>query len=448
MSRTGASQPWISQPVFILALGAGGAGLVLGWAIVRENWLYLAALGGLMVIPVAVRWPVQTSLGIYAFLIPFDSIAVLTEGQTGPTLNRLVGVGAAAILLVTGLLGRRLVRPPRAALWWCLFILWGAVTAAWALDTQTVFDRLPTAVSLLLLYLVAVSVRVSEEELSCIGAFAVLGGVIAAAYAYYMYTQGTFYSATGRASLITGERETDPNQFAASLLLPLGLAMGRFLESRRWSEKLFLLCAMVMIATGLFLTMSRGSVLAVLVMMLTYMYHARSRWQSWIPVALLGLIVVVMPDQFVRRFAMPFEAASAGRIDIWRIGLQALREYWIVGAGLSNFGFAYDEYAHGFLGYSRGAHNIYLGMWVELGIVGLFFMIAAIISQLDSVRRWRRKPGGKRSAYGLAVACACFGMLASGFFLDIVWRKAFWFPWILLSLSARSSENSCGVVER
>lgn len=441
MNGDSSPRPWVSQQAFIPLLVAGGAS-VLGLAIALGNWLYLAPFVALAAIPVAVRWPVQTSLGIYAFLIPFDSIAVLSKGQTGPTLNRLIGVVASAILLAAGLLGWRLVRPPRAALWWFLFILWGAVTAVWALDAQTVLDRLPTAVSLLLLYLVAVSVRVSEEEFSCIGAFAVLGGVVAAAYAYYMYTQGTFYSVTGRASLITGERATNPNQLATSLLLPLGLAISRFQGARKLLERLLLLCAMITIAIGLYLTMSRGSLLALLVMSVAYLYRTGSDWKAWIPPAVLGLLVIIMPDQLFQRILMPYEEASAGRLDIWRVGIQALREYGIVGAGLSNFPFAYDEYAHGFLGYSRGAHNIYLGIWVELGIVGLFFMMSAIICQLLALSTWRRALSARNTPHLLAIECACYGVLVSGFFLDIVWRKSFWFPWILLAIGVRAFNAS------
>jgi O-antigen ligase len=76
-------------------------------------------------------------------------------------------------------------------------------------------------------------------------------------------------------------------------------------------------------------------------------------------------------------------------------------------------------------------------MWVELGIVGLFFMMAAIISQLRSVRTWTRKFAEERDPHLLAVESACLGVLASGLFLDIVWTKAFWLPWILLAFYTR-----------
>jgi len=445
MSHENTSRPWVGQQVLILSLAASGA-LVLGWVIVRGNWLYLAAFAALAIIPVAVRWPVQMSLGIYAFLIPFDSIAVLSEGTSGLTLNKLVGVGASAILLVTGFVGTRFTRPPRAALWWFLFILWGAVTALWALDAGIVLGRLQTSASLFLLYLLAVSFRVSEKELSHIGTFAIVGGIVAAGYTDYMYSQGvSLYGVTGgRASLISGDRETDPNQFAASLLLPLGLVVGRFLTARTWLEKILLLCATLVIGTGLYLTMSRGGLVGLVIMVLSYLYHTRANWRAWIPATALGLVVIWLPDQFFQRLDVPYETASAGRLDIWRVGFRALREYGIVGAGLSNFPFAYDEFAgyqYGFQGYHFGAHNIYLGMWVELGIVGLFFMMAAIISQLRSVRAWRREVAEERDPHLLAVESACLGVLASGFFLDIVWRKAFWFPWILLVLAKRAQKD-------
>lgn len=176
------------------------------------------------------------------------------------------------------------------------------------------------------------------------------------------------------------------------------------------------------------------------------MYHARSKWQVCVPVALLTLVALVMPDQFFQRIEMPYEIASAGRIDIWRVGIRALRDYGIIGAGLSNYPVVYDQYAHGQHGYSRGAHNIYLGMWVELGLVGLTAMLGAILSQLRSVTTGRRQGNEKIDAFALAIECACYGVLVSGFFLDIVWRKSFWLLWILLTLGgARHSRSSPSV---
>ncbi len=435
------SHPWIDQQLLILILMVGIT-LVLGRTIAQKNWFSLTPFLVLVVTPVLIRWPLQTSLGIYAFLVPFDSIAVLDERTTGPTLTRLIGVGAVVIVLAIGLLDRRLARPPRAALWWSLFVLWGAVTALWALDTEVVLDRLPTSVSLLLMYLAVTSLCLREKELDWVVLLTIMGGVAAAAYASYQYSEGIFYQGTtGRASLITGERETDPNQFATTLLLPLALAVGECMAARRWLNRILMVGVIIVLGSCLYLTMSRGTLVALATMILICLCRTRANWRVYVPVVCLGLIAVFMPDTFFERISVSYETGGAGRLDLWQVGFHALREYGVWGAGLDNFPVAYNEYegyAPMFRGYSRAAHNIYLGMWIEVGIVGISFLTSAFISQLRLIKFCQRIPGERARLKLLVVESACFGVLTSGFFLDIIWRKAFWLPWILLALYTRT----------
>src|ERR1700690_4441200 len=90
--------------------------LVMGVMVAQGQWLLVGALAAA---PLVFLWPVQVALGAFALLIPFDS-ATLSQGNgnTGTTLNFVVGAAAASILIVTALAGRRLQKPPRAALWW------------------------------------------------------------------------------------------------------------------------------------------------------------------------------------------------------------------------------------------------------------------------------------------------------------------------------------------
>src|SRR5690242_16397653 len=97
--------------------------------------LLVLSLGFVVVAILASRWPVQTVLGLYAFLLPFDS--VLIAGGVGPVnlhLTWFVAAAACATLLVLGLTIRGFRRLPVSALWWLLFVVWALATAAWALD--------------------------------------------------------------------------------------------------------------------------------------------------------------------------------------------------------------------------------------------------------------------------------------------------------------------------
>ena len=63
------------------------AAMMVGLAIATQQWFVLGAIGGLLLVLV---WPVEVTLGGFALLIPFESIAVLGHGSGSPagtTLN-------------------------------------------------------------------------------------------------------------------------------------------------------------------------------------------------------------------------------------------------------------------------------------------------------------------------------------------------------------------------
>ena len=207
----------------LVLLVMAGAVVIVG--IVLQNYYMVAALP---VVLLLIRYPVELSLGIFAFLIPFDS--VLAIGQTGYTVNWLWGGAAGAVLFTYGLVRGRLKTPPRAALWWGLFTFWAAATLFWALDPSQVLQRLPSAVCLFLFYLVAVSFRIHPRELRIVVLLAIAGGVLAAGYTLREFAQGTGWFS--RASLIVNGQKANPNELADTLLLPLSLALGGFLSPK------------------------------------------------------------------------------------------------------------------------------------------------------------------------------------------------------------------------
>jgi hypothetical protein len=68
---------------------------------------------------------------------------------------------------------------------------------------------------------------------------------------------------------------------------------------------------------------------------------------------------------------------------------------------------------------------------VEVGIVGLVFMLAASAAQLWAAHRARGL--GPRMVVMRAAEAACYGLLATSFFSDVLWHKFFWLPWILVA---------------
>lgn len=414
---------------------------ITGVAIGLGQWPYaLSALGLLAVF----LHPVGVVLGLFVFLIPFDSIAILGAEDHGRTLTYFAGAAAATTLVSVGFVSRRLIPPPRSSLWWIGFTLWSVATATWALRPTTSFEFLPTVLALLTLYVASSCFRYTDAELRKVTYLAIAGGCAAAVWTIYLFYQGARWTEVSpvRASLILGSRQTNPNVLAMSLLLPIALAFGYFLSYKRGFAKLAMLLALIVTTLGLLLTMSRGAIVAFIVLLFVYVRRLRVRLRIAMPIAVLAVLLSLMPVGFFTRFQTAAKTGGAGRLDIWTVGLSALKHYGVIGAGLNNFPLAYTNYmgeAPHFKGASRDAHNTFLNIGVESGVIGLFLFVAAIRSSLRV--RHQAKPGTSDNLL-LAAEAACWSMLAFGMFGTNLWNKAFWFSWTLLAAATQIASAS------
>jgi O-antigen ligase len=425
--------------VLRVVLGAA-ATLVLtvftGWATAEENWRLLVLLCLSTLTPVFIRWPVL-GFGAYAFLLPFDTVSVISD-TGGATVTKLVGMVAVATLLLVGITKRRLVTPPTVALFPCLLVLWAFLSIAWAVDISLTRALIQTIFSLLIMYLVAVSYPVSQEELTLVCVLTVLGGVVASSVGIIFGFEADAGHAV-RGTLAISDQRANPNGVAQSLLLPLSVAIGMFLRSRRTWVLVGTLMGVAAIAYGMFMTMSRGSLVAVAAMVSLLLYRTRARSRMLLVVGILMAVIALMPELFFERITNVWtgdDSTGSGRTDIWAIGTQALESFGIIGAGLGNFPAVYDRYAYTPpLLPARGAHNIYLMTWVELGVIGLTLLSLAIVGH---VRMGHRKAHDTTDAtMATAVEATCFGFLIIALFGDPLWTKAFWMPWILTVWAAR-----------
>jgi O-antigen ligase len=411
---------------------------------------------------VTIQRPVPTTLGIYGFLLPFDS--VLLVGQLGPIHLHLTWIVAAVVcvvLFVAAMLNRGFLRPPRAALWAILLIVWAASSAAWAINPQEATFRLPVVALLLLLYLVTVSSYVTEKELATIRWMTIAGGCTAAVASLYQFSQGSYFAydtpegidaleelaLSGRAALVYAGRLTNPNTLAATLIMPMAFALGSSLSSKRATGRLLSLAATALLGVCILETLSRGAVVAAAVVLLVFLWRYRPDWRLSLTCLVFGgvvaAVIYAMPDLFLHRFSQTLEDRGAGRLDIWNAGLLAFQNHGIIGAGLDCFPAAMERYQyvliHDFGGAARGPHNAFLGTAVELGIVGLGLLFLLIIEHFrTSAKAYRSEQSLAMRRRFVPYEAACCGLLVAGVFLDLVWEPYFWFAWTLLVLVVRA----------
>lgn len=434
----------IARPVGrmqMLPMAIASLGICLGIWVAREQWTYSLALIACLSV---VSLPIEATLGIYACLLPFDSITRLGTSPDGRTITFYVGALATIALIGVGLLRDRLQAPPRMSWYWLGFAAWAILSVFWALDEDAVFTEVPTLIGLLLLYGVAVSFRVSRQQLSRINFLAIVGGLAASLLSISNFLSGVT-TIEARSSLISGSQQADPNIFAASLLIPLALALAEFMGNRGLFEKVMMLLAALTIVVAILLTMSRGAVLALIGMAVVFLVRSRPR-----PAALVGMVAVgstmsglgmlYLPPLFLLRFKHALETGGAGRLDIWVAGWSALKHFFVQGAGMANFEIAYQQFAGfapTFRGYSRAAHNIYLQIAVELGLIGAVLFVWAISAHIR--RLHSGQPARFRPPDPLVIAAEAMvvGMLVSAFFVGLLWQKSFWMVWIFAAFATQ-----------
>jgi O-antigen ligase len=420
---------------------------LLGWTLAHglaydkwQKWLPFCAVLMVALVPMIVRWPVVMTFGLYAFVA--TSIDAFPFLPGGATVGKPLGALTGAVLLGAGLIERRLGRPPMAALWWGGFMLWASLTTIWALDPDVSLQRLPSVLSLFVLYLAAASFQPSRREFKLVCALTVLGGLLAASLAYFFGMQEEAANQVNRGRLALGDMDSDPNTLGRVLVLPLALAVAAFIRSGGMLLRMLAAGSAALIGLGIFISMSRGAIVSIVTMFLVMLYRMRVRWHLLVVIVVLLVVAMFMPSALYERFDALVSGQDDGshRLEIWRTGLRMLDQSGIFGAGLYNFPRLYASYAGG----QVAAHNIYLSSLIDLGIPGLAMLLAAIATTLLAV--WKVTRAAPASTDLSALEAACIGTLTSGLFFENIFTKSFWLVWMLLTwavyIETRSDDGS------
>ena len=186
----------------------------------------------------------------------------------------------------------------------------------------------------------------------------------------------------------------DPHMLAffLGLLLPLAVALFFKEKKNEW------LVSVGLIFLADILTFSRGGYLGLIggavVLFLIFQRKMAKKYKLAVIGGLILLILaLVIPSPVTSRFFSSFnpgEGSNVGRLAMWRVAAENIKEHPIAGVGLGNFPLAVDPLAN----YREPiyAHNTYLDVAVEAGIpavlawIGIiFFSIAAYLKQKEKI---------------------------------------------------------------
>jgi putative inorganic carbon (hco3(-)) transporter len=203
----------------------------------------------------------------------------------------------------------------------------------------------------------------------------------------------------------------DPNDLAMGLVVAVGLIAGIWRAAPGPRNVALTLAAGVLIY-GVYLTRSRGGVLALAIVLWRWASRRIGRFPAAILFAALVAGILAL-DYGGRQFSIDPDESAAGRLTAWTEGLEMLKMKPILGVGYGQF----LEY------HTLTAHNSLVLCFAETGLIGCFFWVGLLVVTLLELRALRSLADGdafdeivRDSAEGLHLSL--IGFLAASFFLS------------------------------
>lgn len=184
----------------------------------------------------------------------------------------------------------------------------------------------------------------------------------------------------------------DSNDLALLFVVVLPLILYLFSTSRR-AAQVFLLAVALVCVYGVVLTQSRGGLLALIVVGSLALWRSRMTRTTKYAIVLVALLVfgvlagTAWRDR-IRTMWDPqteYDRTAGGRTDIWKTALVLfVTRPW--GVGIDGFVTAEGLYHQG-AGKWNAAHNSFIQVCVELGVVGFVVFIRLLTGTLRSLRQ-------------------------------------------------------------
>ena len=322
---------------------------------------------------------------LFVFSVPWErTVHVPGAGAAGSVFGAI-----AFALMIVSLVqeGRvRLRRPALVLPVMALFVAWSALTYFWSIQPNATLGRTATYTQLFLMVWLIWQVSRGERDFRIHLQAFVFGCLVAIAAVFVNFVRGdatvvATWSGLTRFSFGGG----DPNYLALTLVLGIPMAWMLVLRepnrARGFLNMAYIPLAVIVVG----LTGSRGGTLSALIALMiipvTY-WHLRLGRKILLLAALAGIAygaLYVVPDVTLERLvATPQDIQMedlSGRSDIWRAGLEYLDTHQGVllrGSGSGTFSSAVEH----ILGRRATAHNAYLNVLVDNGIVGLTLFLA------------------------------------------------------------------------
>jgi O-antigen ligase len=351
---------------------------------------------------------------LYVFTVPWDVVAFPGVG----TVSRLIGLLAIGAGGVTVLLRGRFRWPGRVFWWAVAFSGLATASAFWTVSENLTVERAWSYGQLVAsLWLIQEYVR-TTTHLRAMAVAWCLGNYVPLVSLLQNFSGGRdralFGSIDGERYTSAGAMYFNANDMGLTLALGLPIAWVLTRDRNRWI-RWAALGYLVAAPLGVLLTGSRGSLIAALVALAVIPLTMQVvSWRAYIMLGVLavgaGLLAVrYVPESLWARFLTIETGAGtmSGRTAIWDAGFTVVFEHPVLGVGAGAYGPAILPFLH----QARTAHNTFLSIAVEQGLIGLAIFILLLATCGATI--WRL-PQAERVLWGVTLLAWLVGVNSVG----------------------------------
>lgn len=271
----------------------------------------------------------------------------------------------------------------------------------------------------------------SERRLRGVMWVMVIGGLFPAIGTLKNYRAGNLYE--GRAAWVGIFANPNEVAYALVILIPLVVYLA---TPRGWFVRLLLAAMSLLYAAAVYVTFSRGGLIALVAVIAFVGWRKRNRW-------ILGLTVILLVagSMFASRFwtrdenfsQLNGDATVEQRLATTQAGFDMFVDHPLLGVGFGCSVVAWPLYAPQGL-YTRGAlvtHNTFIQALSETGLLGFIPFVGLLGYSLYHARR--RALHSATPDLGAAIEVSLWGLvfcgMSGGYTLT-------WFPYLLFGLAA------------
>lgn len=320
-------------------------------------------------------------LGLYFLVLPFDFI-----GSDFGSITKLMALLPVGFTLLCNVI-RNMKINMYLLIIFVLYYVMNYVSVLWAPIPIWAEQRAETLILNYLMIIICTSVPKTSKEILFLEKSIVASIVWILLFVGFNSTS----SINGRLFLDTGNYHQDPNYLCGFLIFPILYLVKKLIAKK---NKFFSVLMIMLMLYIIFLTGSRGGLLALIFALFAYFICQEGKNMSTKIIALtivsfliLVAIMLFVPDEIMQRYNLSYTLndGAAGRFDIWKELWKKHQNFDIwqkwFGVGANNV--RYFSFNH------KVAHNLWIETLIELGIFGLVGLI--LIHSYFIMKSWKSK---------------------------------------------------------